>query len=1691
MELQKPGVSLGQLLDNMLQKTYHDLSVLAELLPRKHDMERKIEIVKFATRIRKQFIRLLALVKWANSSRCIEQCQEVTNFFEKQSMFCASTADQLHHLAKGTLVAARLPNFSLPVAVDVLATGTYSRLPACLKDKIIPECPLSPTTDQSTKDNLESIIYQRLLADGLPKELFDLSVDDGRVTFVVHDEFEVALTVVSSDFALPWRLLSLKILVKDPERPKDTLVLPEQVDFLHRLAQAQLFVPDSNPLMEMYKLLHSFTVSLQLEVLHSQARRLMEDNPRQCAGITSYRPASELSFEYWKPPTAPSSSTGTAPTSSASSQQTTAAADKPASEHCQLRVCVENSEADTSSLPRLSVVHTPALPTVDIKSGDCHRWQPLAINLGHLSIEALLRHAVEVRSVARLHHLYNYLRQFRLYSDRLCLDADSLQLLLELNDFPSAKLSLLIVLDSQVGTFSAKLLPSDPMRLVESLGINHLLNRQLSTELLSQVDRLRARSVLCRCKQQMQSRGWNVYTRLPMAPVSASVLAKLGPDHIFIKLALHHICFLVIEIVSPKSGVASSLDLRCHLLQTGPVPYGLQSTATSSGSSTSSSSDQQPGFLNAQLSPLDASLYIGKSIDDCPTLAHGPRRKVPCLLGEHSIDTAQLRVGEVNVPARRIIPDVQWIDLLCDLTEDLVPFSTMLTQLSSAGFSHAHLRVDRELGISIHITRFPTVPNFSESAARLSESLLSCQVVAPFSRNATYVAIFQFLDCPVESSVLHEKTSVRRLVQHIPQGQPPTTFLQHFWSSLVQLYSSVLEFSAYYSDKSCDTFSQCAVVSFNYRSLVLAYGPAFRFRVVITLKQLHFRLEFQVLVESIRQKVVAERPHGSVPPDYREARLAVRNPHSFLGDWLSTRLSGTRSIPLIVQGLHHTLPPLLAMSNLSAIPDLSVSETERQPRKHISVHARSPTSFLLIYRGVYHIEVQMKMDGVLLVRDCGYSARAKAQNASPVQPVPHLKDFILLFMAANHPNRGALSFGAPGKFVVGSNMAGLFTPTIPLTPTIDMSAEQATALSASSTVMKSEPSVVTSCAAATGAAAVGTNGVIDDIDVSALIRDLHAGATTGSSTDSPRPPPSTEALANLDDVTAATPGGTSILDMFSPSFVDSSPGNMAAPSPATIKAITGMKPISVNSPALPWAHNTPDAADFSAAAGTGADSVMDVGYDSGWNMQWSLNDGTGDANLMDVLSTDALGVQATQPRAASTVLSPPPLGLPSLPAASSTAAATASLTEQTATVTQQGHTSAQASQQAHLSSQVSVSYASRRPSIAVTVAETAPPVSTVEERITPPEHIRKIIARQKGSESRSSWEASSPTLINHRCWFELLRERSVSSSDSPVAAALLAKGESQDSGIGSMESVDLKLTEENRSEFWTSPLEGFLTSSHLFQQWRGVVQDAALQFHEVTSQPLSLTVAADNGLQCRIWLDLNWPFMLQAALEVSATTSTSEAAAATTATASVSGNSIKADDLQVIEKLFMLRVSRPPYRHNALVSFARLITLKKELLEDVVQILHMGMKPDLSLPWRPELCLVTPPSVCCPPLATPGGPAIACTSKLLILVNLQATDVNTAYTQSMDAARPVVLPFVFDPAANTVEYKDFASSTESNSLPTTPIAPLSFNKRVSNAVKEAMTAWQSQRDSAATDQSYLSSAIRHLCTSLHLAAADQ
>lgn len=59
--------------------------------------------------------------------------QHVMSVLENQSMLFVDTADMLARIARETLVNARLPNFQIPAAIEILTTGTYSRLPLCIR----------------------------------------------------------------------------------------------------------------------------------------------------------------------------------------------------------------------------------------------------------------------------------------------------------------------------------------------------------------------------------------------------------------------------------------------------------------------------------------------------------------------------------------------------------------------------------------------------------------------------------------------------------------------------------------------------------------------------------------------------------------------------------------------------------------------------------------------------------------------------------------------------------------------------------------------------------------------------------------------------------------------------------------------------------------------------------------------------------------------------------------------------------------------------------------------------------------------------------------------------------------------------------------------------------------------------------------------------------------------------------------------------------------------------------------------------------------------------------------------------------------------------------------------------------------------------------------------------------------------
>lgn len=141
--------------------------------------------------------------------------------------------------------------------------------------------------------------------------------ENGRVTFHANYEFELCLTVMGDSAIIPWRVLGIEILVMDKETGdgKD-LVHPLQVNYLQELVQSRL-IDNNKPIIDAFNVLRKFVVffskilkvffiadsfclSLQLEVLHAQAVRLIRERLGDFIRIEEYIPGKRLSILYWR-----------------------------------------------------------------------------------------------------------------------------------------------------------------------------------------------------------------------------------------------------------------------------------------------------------------------------------------------------------------------------------------------------------------------------------------------------------------------------------------------------------------------------------------------------------------------------------------------------------------------------------------------------------------------------------------------------------------------------------------------------------------------------------------------------------------------------------------------------------------------------------------------------------------------------------------------------------------------------------------------------------------------------------------------------------------------------------------------------------------------------------------------------------------------------------------------------------------------------------------------------------------------------------------------------------------------------------------------------------------------------------------------------------------------------------------------
>ncbi|KAF9911460.1 mediator complex subunit [Lobosporangium transversale] len=289
-------VPLGAIIHRMTNEAFSDLSNLSDILPSMTDAQKKLHILEYTLSKREQFIKLLVLTKWAKSAHKFQQCQDIVGFLRHENELFTRAVGGLFETYR-MFGRARVRNFDIPTAIDVLTTGTYQRLPSRIKQVYVADEPPSRTEMAATLERLDDVIRMRLLCDELVPPAMKYTIGKGKVKFVVANEFQVTLTVSGpgSPMDVPWRIVGLEILVKPiggSFQGLDTSLSELQMRAIIHAAQKAMDssspanatqytvvpagpesgAPANQALLRLYDYLHMVSLHLLIELVYIQAQ---------------------------------------------------------------------------------------------------------------------------------------------------------------------------------------------------------------------------------------------------------------------------------------------------------------------------------------------------------------------------------------------------------------------------------------------------------------------------------------------------------------------------------------------------------------------------------------------------------------------------------------------------------------------------------------------------------------------------------------------------------------------------------------------------------------------------------------------------------------------------------------------------------------------------------------------------------------------------------------------------------------------------------------------------------------------------------------------------------------------------------------------------------------------------------------------------------------------------------------------------------------------------------------------------------------------------------------------------------------------------------------------------------------------------------------------------------------------------
>ena len=347
--------------------------------PSQASVQKKTRLLDFAQDRRAKFIKILVLSQWSRRAESISRVIDMKAWLDAQTRQYDGACSWIGELRR-IIALERMPNPDLKTALEALSMGKVGGLPdlGYLPPKQVP-----PQRFLKMLRSINTQLTIRLrLHEPIPPRLKNYSVSNGRVTFRVPNEFEVDLSIADENpssqlYFIDFRFLFSPTPAAIPQGPlRDDL--EARVNAL--LSHAGL--------KGCYEFLHNFVMSHKLNIFRHQAYRMSQANWSEQLKVEALHRS--LIIQYWitRPGAKSWIELGIRRRNAKRSSWLHEEEDEP---HIGVRWFCTGKEV------------------VDV---------PLIIDLGNLSVEAILKQIISAHTNATFKEIRTKLREGHLYSQR-------------------------------------------------------------------------------------------------------------------------------------------------------------------------------------------------------------------------------------------------------------------------------------------------------------------------------------------------------------------------------------------------------------------------------------------------------------------------------------------------------------------------------------------------------------------------------------------------------------------------------------------------------------------------------------------------------------------------------------------------------------------------------------------------------------------------------------------------------------------------------------------------------------------------------------------------------------------------------------------------------------------------------------------------------------------------------------------------------------------------------------------------------------------------------------------------------------------------------------------------------------------------------------------------------------------------